>query len=194
MAAPKRSKFQREQDLEEIARLYLTGKTQQEIADQFGVSREQIKYDLEEIRQRWRQSTVINITEAKQRELARLDELERAYWQAWERSCGEKRTTRQETSQGSDGQDNNRRIRAIINNENLFGNPAYLAGIQYCISERCKILGLYAPAKVAPTTPDGDAPYDSESLYSRIASLGARLRTEAGDSPAGANASGSTKA
>lgn len=190
MAAPKRTPFQREQDLEEITRLYLTGKTQAEIAGLIGVSRPQIQYDLETIRQRWRESSIINFTEAKQCELARLDELERAYWAAWEKSCGERRKTRQETSQ--EGQDSNRRLRVFVDNENLFGNPAYLAGVQYCISERCKILGLYAPAKIAPTTPDGEAPYDSGPLNSRIASLGARLRAATVPGRASADANGGT--
>lgn len=158
MAAPKRTPFQRERDLERTTSLYLKGKTQQEIADELNVSREQIKYDLKVIQERWRNDTTINLDEAKQRELSRIDELERTYWQAWERSLDERTKTRTEKYSGEDGKG-----KASIEKETLLGLPAYLTGIQWCISERCKILGLYAPIKNATTDKDGnDSPLTIE--------------------------------
>ena len=148
MAAPKRTAFERERDLERITSLYLTGKTQQAIADEIGVSREQIKYDLLTIKRRWRESTLIDINEAKHRELDRLDELERTYWDAWIKSCGERTKTRQEKTGIGIG-------KASVEKENLLGNPAYLAGVQSCIEQRCKIIGLYAPTRQEHTGRDG---------------------------------------
>ncbi len=153
---PKRSSFERERDLHLTTQLYLKGKTQAEIAEDLNVSREQIKYDLDIIQKRWRTDTAINLDEAKQKELSRIDTLERTYWEAWEKTLEEKTKTR--TEQSKTGEKNGS-AKATIEKETLLGNPAYLAGVQWCISERCKLLGLYAPAKVAPTTPDGKEAY-----------------------------------
>ena len=89
MATPKRTKFQREADLQKITGLYLTGKTQDAIAQELGVTQQQISYDLKTIQERWRKSALVDLNEAKQRELERIDVLEREYWQAWEASKGE---------------------------------------------------------------------------------------------------------
>jgi transcriptional regulator with XRE-family HTH domain len=142
MAAPKRTAFERERDLERTASLYLKGKTQQEIADEIGVSRQQVGFDIQTVQRRWRESTVINLDEAKQRELARIDELERTYWQAWEKSTGERTKTKQEKTGGDGGQ-----AKASVEKETLHGNPAFLTGVFNCVQERCRILGLYAPTK-----------------------------------------------
>jgi hypothetical protein len=148
MAAPKRSKFERERDLERITSLYLTGKTQQEIADDIGVHRTQIEYDLATIKKRWRESSLIDIGEAKNRELDRIDRLEQTYWTAWEKSLGERTRTKQEKHVDGDGKEIGKgRSRASVEKETLLGNPSYLAGIADCVDKRCKIIGLYAPVK-----------------------------------------------
>lgn len=86
MARPKRTNFEHERDLAKTCELYLKGKTQQEIADELGVSRSQIEYDLNQIRHRWSTQTVYNLDQYKAKELAKLDALEREHWQAWEAS------------------------------------------------------------------------------------------------------------
>ena len=143
MAKTKRSKIKREEDLRRISALYLQGKTQSEIADSLGLSQPQISYDLKAIRKRWREDTTIDLDEHKNRELERIDILERTYWQAWERSLEDKeksRTKRTEVGTGS-------RKEASIEKEMRLGDPRYLSGIQWCITERCKLLGLYAAIK-----------------------------------------------
>lgn len=148
MAAPRRTRTQRAHDLTRIAELYLTGKRQVDIAAELGVTQQQVSYDLQEIHRRWRESTLINMDEAKHRELDRLDVLERTYWAAWERSLTERTKTKQEKNAIGVG-------KASVEKENLLGNPAYLAGVQSCIEQRCKIIGLYAPAKQELTGKDG---------------------------------------
>lgn len=176
---PKRTNFERENDLYRTTQLYLKGKTQAEIAEELEVSREQIKYDIAIIQKRWRESGLIDMNESKQKELARIDTLERTYWEAWERTLEEKTKTRTEQSTSGKGdKDAGKTAKATIEKETLLGNPAYLSGVQWCISERCKILGIYAPAKVAPTNPEGDKPYDgSVSDEQRITRLAAILNT-----------------
>lgn len=142
MAAPKRTPSQRESDLERIAALYLRGKRQSDIAAELRLSQMVISRDLSEIHKRWRESSMVNINEAKHRELARIDELERTYWTAWAASVGEVVRT---TTSRSDKDGN----KASITKEDKAGNPSYLAGVQWCIEQRCKIFGLYEAAKIA---------------------------------------------
>jgi transposase len=154
MAARKRTPFQREEDLVQITRLYLQGRTQRDIAEAVGVSQGQVNHDLKLIQTRWRESSIMDMNEAKQRELARLDELEREYWAAWEQSKNERTRARQESDgKSKDGKPNV--VRATMEKEQRDGNPAFLAGVMSCIERRCKLLGLDAPAKAELTGKDG---------------------------------------
>jgi predicted transcriptional regulator len=149
MAAPKRKKTQREFDLTRVAEMYLTGKRQVDIAVELGVTQQQVSYDLQELHTRWRESSLIDIGEAKNRELERIDILEQEYWAAWVRSCGERTKTKHETLADEES------VRSSVEVEQMLVNPAYLAGVQSCIESRCKIIGLYAPAKQEHTGKDG---------------------------------------
>lgn len=143
MPGPKRTPTQRENDLEQIAALYLKGVRQWQIAEKLGIVQSQVSYDLKTIHKRWRESSLVNMNEVKQRELARIDELERTYWDAWERSVGEKTKTRTEKVVGS------KAAKASIEKDQMLGNPAYLSGVQWCIEQRCKIFGIYEATKIA---------------------------------------------
>lgn len=148
MAAPKRTDFERENDYRRITDMYLQGKTQSEIAATLGLAQQQISYDLATIQKRWRTDTAINMDEAKQKELARIDTLEREFWSAWRRSLDEKTKTR--TEQSTTGKGKNAKsgtAKATIEKETLLGVPAYLAGVMTCIERRCKLLGLDAPVR-----------------------------------------------
>lgn len=139
MASTKRTPTQREYDLDKIAALYLQGRRQVDIAEELNVTQQQISYDIKELHKRWRESSLIDLNEAKQRELARIDELERVYWQAWEASRGEQqRSTATKTAATA---------RAQITKIDSPGDPRFLAGVQWCIDQRCKIIGVYAPVK-----------------------------------------------
>jgi hypothetical protein len=150
-----RSPDQIRKDRVEIAGLYLQGWTQAEIGAKLGLSRQQIGYDLAAVRQEWLRSTLVNFDAKKAEELARIDRLEREYWAAWEKSRNGHETTTTEQTTTPQGE----RSKAAIRREDQPGDPRYLAGVQWCIEQRCKVLGLNAPHKVAPTTPDGQEPY-----------------------------------
>ena len=143
--APKRTKFEREKDLLAISSLYLQGITQAEIGQRIGVSQQQISYDLKVLRKRWLQSSIVNIDEAKARELARVDHLEREYWEAWEKSKNPVKTI---ASKKVDGQQTEKTIQG----ETGTGDPRYLSGVQWCINKRCEVLGLDAPSRTDVTS------------------------------------------
>ena len=166
MAAPKRSKFQREADLARISELYLRGKPQAEIAEEIGVSQGQVSKDLSIIRTRWRKQTTVNMDEAKNKELARIDVLEREYWEAWERSKGEQVKGRQKQSDTG----GKKKIEwATVEKVQLIGNPAFLAGVEKCIDMRCKLLGIYAATKVDSVTRNIDLTKLTGDQLDRIA-------------------------
>jgi len=125
--------------------MYLQGVTQAEIGQRLGVSQPQISYDLRTLRNRWLQSSLVNIDEAKARELARVDHLEREYWEAWEKSKNPVKTI---ASKKVDGQ----QIEKTIQGETGTGDPRYLSGVQWCINKRCEVLGLNAPNRTDVTS------------------------------------------
>ncbi len=161
MAAPKRTNIQRERDLVIVADLYLKGHTQQYIADEvseeydrFSLTRQQIGYDVKKLIKRWQKSQLVDVDQAKIGELAKINHLERTYWDAWDRSCKDAETVTQKTKgvvqrrQGEDGAFvAERPAEATKTSKGQAGDPRFLTGIQWCIEQRCKILGVYAPEK-----------------------------------------------
>jgi hypothetical protein len=140
----------------QVANLFLQGiKRQHELAQRVCVNRSTISRDLQVLKTRWKEAAVRDLDAAKGQELDRLDQLERTYWEAWEKSKGPHEITTTEQITGGDGD----RARAAIRTEELHGDPRYLEGVRWCIAKRCELLGLNAPQKIAPTTPDGQEPY-----------------------------------
>lgn len=141
MAAPKRTKVQREHDLARITEYYLKGYTQAAIAETLGLTQPIVSRDLMTVQKRWEEKSVIDLDAAKRRELARIDELEREYWGAWRRSLTQVVKTRTKRNHMGD--------EAIVIREETSGNAAFLTGVQNCIDQRCRLLGLYEATKVS---------------------------------------------
>ena len=149
----RRTVAQREKDLERTAELYLRGVYQSDIAAELGVTQGTVSNDLKALYKRWQESALIDINEAKSRELARIDELERTYWAEWEASKGERVSTATERTNAGDSQ----RSKATVRKEQRLGDSSYLTGVQWCITRRCAILGIDAPKKSEFTGKDGSA-------------------------------------
>ncbi len=146
-----RTDFERERDRAEVAELYLKQWTQQEIADKLDLSRVTVGADLKFIQKSWRESSLIDMNEAKQRELERIDKLEREYWRAWEKSQqdAEESTQKAATELMPDGEIKRKPGgEVVLKKKGQSGDASYLRGIQWCIEQRCKILGIEAPQKV----------------------------------------------
>lgn len=124
----KRTPLQRELDYQLENELHLKGYRNWEIALEIGkvrpykISPQQVSYDLAKIKARWAERTTLKLDEHKQRELERLEVLEREYWEQFEDSKGV----------GRDGKP-------------IAGNPEFLLGIQKVVELRAKLLGLEAP-------------------------------------------------
>jgi hypothetical protein len=155
MAAKLRNPLERERALRETAALYLRGLTQHEIAERLNVTRQQVGYDLKVLLRRWQESALADFNAKKAAELAKVDELERTYWEAWQRSCQAREVTTQEKTQAGEGAADEPRRKVGVRKEERDGNPEFLKGVERCVEMRCKIIGAYAALKIAPTTPDG---------------------------------------
>ena len=69
-----------------VADLYLKGWYQSDIAAKVGVTQQQISNDLKVIYRLWKQSAIQDFNTLKERELIKIDNMERTYWEAWQKS------------------------------------------------------------------------------------------------------------
>lgn len=142
MATPKRTKQQREYDLQEISKLYLQGWIQVKIADYlaknrpYTITQQIISRDIKTIQERWKASAVRDFDEAKAQELAKIDNLELVYWSQFEAS--KEPIIKRKTAKKVDGQTTEATQEVSLGT----GDPRFLQGVQWCIERRCKLLGL----------------------------------------------------
>lgn len=132
----------------DVAALYLAGYYQSEIAAELKVSQATISGDLKRIRQAWLQSTLVDINQVQGQELARIDRLEREYWQAWRKSQEEAVKTVTTREADAKGQLPQKPQSARVERQAQVGDPRFLGGVQWCIEQRLKIFGIYEADKV----------------------------------------------
>lgn len=156
---------------EKVASLYIQGRSQFEIGMAVGVSQSTVCGDMKVVMAEWEERAIQTYDKIVTRELAKLDELERQYWEAWHRSVGKVRDFVHEKKSvelavgepdehqepqphgGSLKRNEGPVLPAIerkrrVNTKHLAGNPAFLDGVMKCIERRCHILGVDAPKKV----------------------------------------------
>lgn len=151
MAAPKRSKIQRERDRLTIAELHLKGWSQQRIADFLELDKSNICRELKKIKDQWKAEAIEDHNLYVQQELRRLAMLEAEYWAGWERSQQGKETSLTEklaTGKDEAGQVLGR-VKQATRTEQKVGDAAFLNGILSCVKERARLLDLY-PKEAKP--------------------------------------------
>lgn len=142
-----------ERDRRNIARLYLQGETQASIAEQLGISQPTVSRDLKVIQGEWKEARIHDIDERKNIELAKIDNLELEYWEAWKRSCEDAEVmTVKKKGKIVNGNEQTIPVEAQKRTEGQSGDPRYLAGVQWCINKRCELLGLDAPKSLDVTS------------------------------------------
>ena len=148
-----RHKAEVERDRRKIARLYLQGSTQSDIAEELKISQSTVSRDLTVIQKQWAEARISDIDERKRIELAKIDNLELIYWEGWKRSCEKaeiettKMTGNLKKNQKEGEGDKPDRMEKTKRIENMIGDPRFLQGIERCIYKRCELLGLNAPIK-----------------------------------------------
>lgn len=129
-----------------ISQLYLTGKRQWEIASTVGVSRSQVSLDLKHLRSEWAKQAIQAIDVRIAEELAKIDNLETRFWDAWEKSIKNHQKVTNKIKGKAIAMDPD--YREVTDTEVInYGDPRYLQGVERCIERRCKLLGLDAPIK-----------------------------------------------
>jgi hypothetical protein len=157
---------------QQVAELYVQGWSQMAIAEHLGISQATVCDDLKRIRNDWRQSAVRDFDQARDKELAKLDRIEREAWAAWERS---QKPAQSAVIQGEGAQQPTRKT---LKNQN--GDPRFLELAMKCIAARRAILGLDAPQRLEHTGAEGKAiAITIESPDERAARIEAALLEEA---------------
>jgi hypothetical protein len=155
---PKRSEQQLEKDYAKVAELYCKGFTLQRIADVlnerednpalYQITARTVFDDLKEIRKRWEESSILDFNQRMGEEIAKIDNLERMYHDAYEKSLGPqitKKTSgyREQSDDDKEAGDAPQKILVEHSTKtSLEGNLKCLDGILKCIETRCKLLGL----------------------------------------------------
>lgn len=137
-----------QQRREQASALYLQGWSQMKIAEMLNVSQRCISGDLKAVQLAWLDSSLRNFDALRAEQLAKIDKIEFEYWQAWERS--KEQSVRKMTEQKDETK------RAQVTVEDSYGDPRFMQGAERCIMQRCKLLGLDAPVKIAQTDADGN--------------------------------------
>lgn len=130
-----------------VGELYLLGWKQNEIAIELNIRQSTVSLDLKQIRKAWRESAIRDFDELRALELARIDKVFREAW------AGYVRSQQPHQSATTDGQAGTQKAKRTVRNQ--YGDPRFLSVILDCSQARREILGLDAPLKVAPTTPEG---------------------------------------
>ena len=140
---------------QEVAQRYLRGEQQYDIGRALGVSQAQISLDLKVVRELWLASTLRNFDALKSEQLAKIDQIEIAAWQGWERSLQPREVSLTEATEGGEilGDDGKPRPKApsrkaSVRREGQAGDPRFLERVQKCIDQRCTILGLNEPTRL----------------------------------------------
>lgn len=137
---------------QEVAALYLQGKYQSEIATHLRISQAQVSYDLQAVQRAWVAASVQALNKHKATQLAKIDEVERTAWAAWERSLHPREITLTEETQGEKPS-----RKASVRREGQAGDPRFLERVQKCIDQRCQILGLFADTEALKDATQGIA-------------------------------------
>lgn len=149
--------------------MYLDGKSQLDIAHRLGVSQTQVSLDIQKIIQQWAEQRFTEIDRYRSEELAKLNRDEQRFTQLWLASLEFPAKVVQKSFSGKvktkmvggrkvmdDAESLPEYFRTSTTDDGSRGNPFFWEQIKWCRTERAKLLGLYAPKKIANTNIAGD--------------------------------------
>jgi predicted transcriptional regulator len=159
MAAIKRTKVQRDRQLVKMTKLWVLGHSQSDIAKKFGITQQQVSYDIKEIRNRLLPENIQEMKEARTDRMMELAMFKQEFLEEWERSKRDKEIqTQEKISSPGNGKNAGDRIKVAWRTEGKCGDPAFLNGALKVIQEECKIGGFYAPKKLEHSWGDKKTP------------------------------------
>lgn len=122
-----------------VAQCYLQGMSQSAIAEEVDISPYMVKSALKNLRQQWQERALYDFSVAKAEELAKIDEVERTAWTNFHESV----KARESITTMKTGDNPQTKIKN--KSKGPTSDSKWLDTIKWCIDQRCKILGLYAP-------------------------------------------------
>lgn len=160
-AQQKRRNQEKTARLEIVAKLYKRGYSVRQIRQKVmaclglqSYSLGTVHNDIQSLLEEWRTNRIEDMDAALQLELERIDDIVRELWEQWEKSKTDyTRTARkQKDSPSRDGETGETSMKTYQTERTeteviRLGDPSYIAEIRQQLSERRKLLGLYAPEK-----------------------------------------------
>jgi len=148
--------------LEIVSELYKRGnsyrKIQSEVMQRLGLdsySLSTVKKDVQTLLAEWKENRLNDISEAVQLELERIDDAVRELWEQWEKSKQDytKTAHKKKGAPVSYKESKETKIQTFQTEKTeteviRLGDVSYLQEIRAQLSERRKLLGLYAPEKI----------------------------------------------
>lgn len=184
----KRSKEQREADLNTLADLYVKQVPQMEIARKIGISQGQVSNDLKRLLRRWEETRIHEIDRYKHEELRRINLIEAEMWECWEKSKLTPKTVVSKTKSFATNKgtpEDKEYFRAGTQEEMpVGGDMQYINGVMWCVQHRMKILGLASPTKIAQTDPTGQYEASSSAKDELLSMLGGIIKRMKPETPA----------
>ena len=113
----------------------------------YTLSQTQVHRDTKAILQQWQEERKDFIDLLMDKELAKLDLIEREAWGAWQESKKGEKTTKIEGGEVINGQVSSGKIKERTM-KSTPGDPRYLDMVQKCIDKRVEILGFAAAKKI----------------------------------------------
>ena len=107
-------------------------------------------YDTKVIERQWIEHYLDDVNAMKAKELARIDKIERAAWEAWDASKRTlAKTEKEQVENEQSGKDDkvyqrHRKTRAKKTEQERDPDKKFLETVQWCVEQRCTILGLNA--------------------------------------------------
>src|SRR5205085_11336695 len=152
MPARTRSRGQVLADRAVMAEKWARGWTQYAIAQELGLTREQVAYDMRQVFKEWRKSAIIDLNDAKMKQLHRYEVILKETWVAWENSKRPRDiTTTRQKRRGLSGTNAevpmDQTTEAGKRTEQRDPNAAYMQIILDTLDAINKLLGLYAPTE-----------------------------------------------
>jgi len=135
----------------EIARMKYQGKPISEIAQKFGITERQVYYDLEIIKEDYKEQQNFDTGLMMVQTLEELELLKETYWEAWHKSKEPQKTNRKRIkkdvpksnpNEATSKEATNQSVEVSEETKEKEGNAVYLKGIESCLNLRSELLGL----------------------------------------------------
>lgn len=140
----------------QVARYFLKGWTQADIARHMNIPQATVSRDLAAMREYWREFPVYDFEKVRLEQLQKVDLIEAEAWAAWQRSQEQQRSA--SLSHGKAGEQS----RTSLKDQS--GDPRYLREVARCVAQRYEMIGVKPPVPPPPQVVNTPLPIDQYPL------------------------------